>query len=116
MPSAREGPLLSCPARPTPPRGGRRPYHFHHSEDVTQQDRGLGLLRALRKRATPAWHAYVERSIKGWTNHRDIVARFDRFPHRNAVLGRLNTTEEAAFLAAEGNSFGQRLLADNTTC
>ena len=92
-------------------------YHpFHHSEDVTQQDRGLGLLRALRKRATPAWHAYVERSIKGWTSHRDIVARFDRFPHRNAVLGRLSTTEEAAFLAADGNSFGQRLPTDDTIC
>ena len=92
-------------------------YHpFHHSEDVTEQDRGLGLLRALRKRAPPAWRAYVERSITGWTGHRDIVARFGRFPHRNAVLGRPGTTEEAAFLAAEGNSFGQRLPTGSTAC
>ena len=91
-------------------------YHpFHHSEDVTEQDRGLVLLRDLRKRAPPEWRAYVERSIKGWTGHRDIVARFGRFPHRNAVLGRPGTTEEAAFLAADGNSFGQGPPTNNAT-
>ena len=85
-------------------------YHpFHHSEDVAEQDRGLGLLRALRQHADSAWHAYVERSIKGWTRHRDIVARFARFPHRNAVLGRDSTTAELAYLAAGGKSFGQGL-------
>ena len=83
-------------------------YHpFHHSEDVTEQDRGLGLLRDLRRSADPLWHAYVERSIEGWTRHRDIVARFGRFPHRNAVLGRVSTSEELAYLAEDGRSFGQ---------
>ena len=74
---------------------------------VAEQDRGLGLLRALRRDADRAWHGYVERSIKGWTRHRDIVARFGRFPHRNAVLGRDSTTEEQAYMAASGKSFGQ---------
>lgn len=88
-------------------------YHpFHHSEDVTEQDRGLGLLRDLRQEADPAWHAYVERSIKGWTRHRDIVAKFGRFPHRNAVLGRDSTAEELAHMAAGGESFGQGVAAD----
>ena len=92
-------------------------YHpFHHCEDVTEQDRGLGLLRELRQRADPAWRAYVERSIKGWTRHRDIVARFGRFPHRNAVLGRASTPEEVAHLAADGESFGQGLPADRAAC
>ena len=92
-------------------------YHpFHHSEDVAEQDRGLGLLRALRCDADPAWHGYVERSIRGWTRHRNIVARFGRFPHRNAVLGRESTMEERAYMAAGGESFGQRLRADNATC
>ena len=91
-------------------------YHpFHHSEDVAEQDRGLGLLRALRQHADPAWHAYVERSIEGWTRHRDTVARFGRFPHRNAVLGRGSTTEELAHLAADGRRFGQGLPANNAT-
>ena len=83
-------------------------YHpFHHSEEVAEQDRGLGLLRALRQHADPLWHAYVERSIEGWTRHRDTVARFGRFPHRNAVLGRDSTAEELAHLAADGRRFGQ---------
>ena len=83
-------------------------YHpFHHSERVAEQDRGLGLLRALRERADPDWRTYVERSVAGWTRHRDIVARFGRFPHRNAVLGRDSTTEELAHLAADGRHFGQ---------
>ena len=89
-------------------------YHpFHHSEDLAEQDRGLGLLRTLRQHANPTWHAYVERSIKGWTRHRDIVARFGRFPHRNAVLGRHSTAEERAYLVADGNSFvrGRRRTA-----
>jgi uncharacterized protein (DUF924 family) len=49
----------------------------------------------------------VERSIMGWTRHRNIVARFGRFPHRNEVLGRASTGEELAFLESEGESFGQ---------
>ena len=92
-------------------------YHpFHHSEIVAEQDRGLGLLRALRQRAEPPWHAYVERSIEGWTRHRDIVARFGRFPHRNAVLGRDSTTQELAHLAADGESFGQGLTTRSAAC
>ena len=81
-------------------------HPFHHCEDVAEQDRGLGLLRALRQDADPAWHAYVERSIEGWTGHRDIVARFGRFPHRNAVLGRDSTAGELAYLAANGKRYG----------
>ena len=100
-------------------------YHpFHHSEDVAEQGRGLGLLRALRRDADPAWHGYLERSIKGWTRHHDIVARFGRFPHRNAVLGRESTEEERAYMAAGGKSFGQSFgpsfshkpQADSATC
>ena len=84
---------------------------FHHSEAVAEQDYGLELLRALRQEAEPDWRAYVERSIEGWTRHRDIVARFGRFPHRNAVLGRRSTAEEEAHMAAGGESFGQGLQA-----
>lgn len=37
--------------------------------------------------------------------HRDIIVRFDRYPHRNAVLGRMSTPEELAFLEQPGSSF-----------
>lgn len=37
--------------------------------------------------------------------HQAIIARFGRYPHRNAILGRLSTSEELAFLALPGSSF-----------
>jgi len=37
--------------------------------------------------------------------HRDIVARFGRFPHRNHILGRPSSDEETAFLTEPGSSF-----------
>ena len=83
-------------------------YHpFHHSEDVEDQDRGLVLLNELRQEALAEWLPYVERSIEGWTRHRNIVARFGRFPHRNAVLARDSTNKEHEFLKANGEAFGQ---------
>ncbi|MBT5107816.1 MAG: DUF924 domain-containing protein [Rhodospirillaceae bacterium] len=83
-------------------------YHpFHHSEQIEEQDRGLALLDSVRDAAPEVWRPYVQRSIKGWTRHRDIVARFGRFPHRNTVLGRTSTDDERAFLAADGDAFGQ---------
>lgn len=83
-------------------------YHpFHHSELIGEQDRGLGLLERLRSESPTEWHPYIERSIKGWTRHRNIVSRFGRFPHRNDVLGRESTPEELTFLQTDGESFGQ---------
>ena len=73
-------------------------------------------MRALRRDADPAWHTYVDRSIKGWGRHRDIVARFGRFPHRNAVLGRESTAEEQAHMDAGGESFGQGARTDSADC
>ena len=83
-------------------------YHpFHHSEEIDEQDRGLQLLDDLVEQAPQAWHPYIQRSITGWTRHRNIVARFGRFPHRNAVLGRATTAAEKAFLETDGEAFGQ---------
>ena len=83
-------------------------YHpFHHSEVAAEQDRGIRLLHDIRDTASEEWRPYIERSITGWTRHRNIVARFGRFPHRNHVLGRDSTLDESAFLETEGESFGQ---------
>ncbi|MFT5509121.1 MAG: hypothetical protein ACI89J_002202 [Hyphomicrobiaceae bacterium] len=83
-------------------------YHpFHHSESIEQQDKGLSLLDDIKAGAPAPWHPYVERSITGWTRHRNIVAQFGRFPHRNHVLGRASTEDEKTFLASDGESFGQ---------
>jgi uncharacterized protein (DUF924 family) len=83
-------------------------YHpFHHSEVLAEQDQGLSLLHQVKDAASPEWHAYVERSITGWTGHRDIVAQYSRFPHRNKVLGRTSTPAELDYIANDGRSFGQ---------
>ena len=64
---------------------------FSHSEDPADQERSVALAEALGDPDTAKWARH----------HRDIVARFGRFPHRNAILGRPTTDEEAAFLAEE---------------
>lgn len=61
---------------------------FEHSEDLGDQDRGLLLARELGDPEFLKWHQI----------HRDIIARFGRFPHRNPMLGRVTTADEQAFL------------------
>lgn len=64
---------------------------FGHSEDLVHQDRSVLLCATLG----PTMEAQAR-------HHRDIVVRFGRFPHRNAILDRATTDEEAAWLAAGG--------------
>ena len=59
---------------------------FQHSEDLDDQNRALLLFTALGD----------EQQIEYSKHHRDIIARFGRFPHRNAVLGRQSRPEEIA--------------------
>ncbi|MEH6757260.1 MAG: DUF924 family protein [Parasphingorhabdus sp.] len=59
---------------------------FMHSEDMEDQTRSLGLFTALG----------FENNIKFAKAHRDIIAEYGRFPHRNAVLGRETRPEEQA--------------------
>lgn len=73
---------------------------FEHAEDLAMQDEAVRLFKALEA-ADPAQQLnrdYAER-------HRVIVARFGRFPHRNAILGRASTAEELAFLETPGSGF-----------
>jgi uncharacterized protein (DUF924 family) len=62
-----------------------------HSENLADQDRAVELTRKLGD--DPLRYAIL---------HRDIIARFGRFPHRNAVLGRVTTPEEQRFLDEGG--------------
>lgn len=66
---------------------------FAHSEDAADQALSVRLNRSLG--------AESEEHARG---HRDIIARFGRFPHRNALLGRVTTPEERAFLDGGGFS------------
>ena len=72
---------------------------FEHSEDLAAQDCAVELMRALDSyEATRGLVEWVER-------HREVIRRFGRFPHRNALLGRASTSEEAEFLKQPGSSF-----------
>lgn len=83
-------------------------YHpYHHAESSAAQERALALIESIRIDAASEWHAYIDASLKGFGGHRDIVARFGRYPHRNAVLGRTSTLEEIAYLDAGAQRFGQ---------
>lgn len=64
---------------------------FAHSEALADQDYSVALQQSLGEE--PLSHA---------RGHRDIIRRFGRFPHRNAILGRTTTAEETAFLTAGG--------------
>jgi uncharacterized protein (DUF924 family)/nitroreductase len=76
-----------------------------HSEDVEVQEICVEQFTALRDELTGPARAHVERNLKFAVQHRDIVALFGRFPHRNAVLGRESTPQELEFLKQPGSSF-----------
>ena len=56
-------------------------------------------------RENPDWPVFAEEFLPFARIHRDIIARFGRFPHRNAVLSRESTAEEQAFLQEPNSSF-----------
>lgn len=68
---------------------------FEHCEDVKAQERCLALFAALGDPELTQWARA----------HKDIIDRFGRFPHRNAILGRASTPEELEFLQGPGSSF-----------
>ena len=78
---------------------------FMHSESLADQDRCIELFSALRDEQTGRARDNAEYSLKFANMHRDIVVKFGRFPHRNAILGRESTPEEIAFLREPGSSF-----------
>jgi uncharacterized protein (DUF924 family) len=79
---------------------------LEHSERSLHQHASVGLYTLLRDE-TPAGQRHLTGDyLRHAQQHRDIIQRFGRFPHRNAVLGRASSAEERAFIADSG-SFGQ---------
>ncbi|UYN95070.1 MAG: DUF924 domain-containing protein [Enhydrobacter sp.] len=69
---------------------------FQHSESLADQELGCALFEVMEN----------DENMKYAIEHRDIVARFGRFPHRNDVLGRASSEAELKFLKS-ANRFGQ---------
>lgn len=78
---------------------------FMHSESLPDQDACVELFERLAREAPPALRPGFENNHRFAVAHRDIVARFGRFPHRNALLGRRSSDAESEFLAQPGSSF-----------
>lgn len=66
-----------------------------HSEDL-----------AVQEAALPLFDQFTDsRTVDFASRHRDVIARFQRFPHRNAALGRVSSAAELAFLQEPGSRF-----------
>jgi len=72
---------------------------FEHAEDAVAQQRSLALFGAL------AEESGLTAPLEWAQKHADVIARFGRYPHRNAILGRTSTPEEVAFLSQPGSRF-----------
>jgi uncharacterized protein (DUF924 family) len=78
---------------------------FMHSEKLADQERCVELFRTFRDEHIGDLRERCQYSLGYAERHRDIVRRFGRFPHRNAILERESTPEELEFLKQPGSSF-----------
>ena len=78
---------------------------LEHAEDLALQDEAVRRFRQLHEQAAPAEQAAFAGFLDYAERHRVVIARFGRFPHRNAILGRPSTPEERAFLKEPGARF-----------
>ncbi|MCY1533350.1 hypothetical protein D9M68_686720 [compost metagenome] len=78
---------------------------LEHAEDLLLQDEAVrrfaGLLSGAAARERRLFADYLDYAER----HQKVIARFARFPHRNAILGRPSTVEELAFLQEPGSRF-----------
>lgn len=77
-----------------------------HAENLALQDECVSRFTTLRMDAPEELKARLQGNLDFAVQHRDIIARFGRFPYRNAALGRAGTAAEEAFLET-GPRFGQ---------
>ena len=78
---------------------------LEHSERLEDQERSVAMFRELLPSVDPDQQEIFESYLNFAILHRDVVARFGRFPHRNRILGRTSTPEELYFLSQPGSSF-----------
>ena len=79
---------------------------LEHSENLADQENCVDLFARLRD-ALPVRGKELDYAYDYAVKHRDIIAQFGRFPHRNAILGRASTAEEETYLATNAERFGQ---------
>lgn len=80
---------------------------FQHAEDVEAQTEAVRRLSSVVETVPEEQRERFRRFLHHAERHRDVIERFGRFPHRNAVLGRESTPEELAFLEGGHETWGQ---------
>ena len=80
---------------------------LQHTESIKVQDKAVEIFKRLAEAVSPTYRETFETMVTFAELHRDIIAQFGRFPHRNKLLGRDNTPEEEEYLAADSSDFGQ---------
>jgi uncharacterized protein (DUF924 family) len=81
---------------------------FEHAEDLAMQRRAVALFTALQSRAPAGSEAQFARYADYARRHHEVIARFGRFPHRNALLGRPSSPDEVQYLEQGGERFGAK--------
>ncbi|HYC47796.1 MAG TPA: DUF924 family protein [Burkholderiales bacterium] len=80
---------------------------YQHCEDLTCQRESVALSERITNDAAPEWRLLAEGMLHYARLHLELIERFGRFPHRNAILGRTSTPAEIEFLRTNSESFGQ---------
>lgn len=80
---------------------------LQHAESRKVQKKSVDLYNRIAGAVSPTYKETFETIAQFAELHSDIVMTFGRFPHRNRLLGRKNTSEEEEFLSGENTSFGQ---------
>jgi uncharacterized protein (DUF924 family) len=80
---------------------------LQHTEATEVQDESVSAFRRLVGESPPELRSTFEGALEWAERHRGLIRQFGRFPHRNAILGRESTPEEAAYLKKNGETFGQ---------
>jgi len=75
---------------------------FEHSEDPAMQRVSVRLFEELQADATDHTRAAFQSALDYARRHAEVIEKFGRFPHRNAVLGRASTPEETAWVKEHG--------------
>ena len=78
---------------------------FEHSEHLAVQNEAVSRFAALLAQQSATDRGIFADYLDYAERHRKVIARFGRFPHRNALLGRESTAEEVAFLREPGSRF-----------
>ena len=82
---------------------------FEHAEDMAMQEQAVALYTRMENEERDVVSEATLKGIAGMLDyaqrHREVIRRFGRFPHRNAILNRPSTAEEQAYLQQPGSGF-----------